>query len=155
ALKWVDNFEFWTTTPATFTSTSSASIVSGRLLCSLPAAGQVISNNITAQATYILNSRLNVQQIASNGAIYEANDNNTTQWGLRIDSPDAKLRFYRGNFAGTNIGSPSSLAFIIDTNVTFYDVEAKVTINGTTGSIECRVNGGVQIGPTGSLNTQA
>src|SRR5262249_36521652 len=47
----------------------------------------------------------------------------------------------------------STIALSADNLVTFYDIEYKILIDSAVGTIEARVNGGAQIGPT-TINTQ-
>lgn len=153
ALKFVDPFSFWTTVPGTFTSQAGCSISAGRLVMSSigAAAGALISNQISSQPTFITNMRLNVSVLGAVRQLFAHTDGGTNQAGLSILA-DNKLQFFR-TALGTNIGSASSVAIIVDSLVTFYDIETKITINDTTGTIEARVNGGVQITGTG-LDTQ-
>lgn len=67
---------------------------------------------------------------------------------------DGHLQFYLGSGTGTPLG-PASAAGIIS-NTTWTYVETKVVINGTTGSVECRINGNATPVITASgLNTQS
>lgn len=170
ALKWVDPFTFWTTTPGTFTTTASEagpapSISSGRFASGNVGSRALISNGLTQQATYIINARFNVSLLGNGNPIVGGFAGGSTpiaslmegawgsgnaQCGLCIRT-DGKLQFYRGST--TPIGGVSTIALSADSGVTFYDVEMKVTVNNSTGSIEARVNGGVEIGPT-TVNTR-
>jgi len=163
ALKYVDNFEFWTTTPGTFTSTSGASISGGVLSNSANGGFALISNNLTLQATYIINVRMNlgspVSPAGGINAVFNLHDTpgSAQQCGLAVAAATNKLEFFRGSaFSGSPVilGATSPLALVTDASLTFYDIESKIVIDNSSGTIECRVNGGVQIGPTGSLDTQ-
>src|SRR5215470_11945102 len=161
ALKHVDNF-FWTDVlpgqPGTFTSTISASIASNRLVVGGNGGNALISNNITSQGTYNINVRFNIETVVSGAvpgmAVFNLFDSAASQGqcGLGLFST-GKLQFIRGllGISGGAIGASSVIAIVAD-NVTFYDIEAKVVI-GAAGSIECRVNGGLEIGPS-VANTQ-
>jgi hypothetical protein len=168
AIKFGDNYGFWTTLSlGTHTSFYGAgnSVTGGRLKIGTATAGcgSVISNNFTSQATYIVNARLNVQALGNGDpfgmpitftpfiTLMEGGSTaSKVQSGLGVRS-DGKLQFYRDT---TPIGAVSAIAIVADSEVTFYDIEYKITINNTTGAIECRVNGGVEIGPTTGLDTQ-
>lgn len=156
-LKHLDNYEFWTDVlpgqPGTMTSTPpGTSISSGKLI--VPQAGTggaLISNSLTSRGTYVFNARLNVNNdpIINSVGVFELRDGgNPGQSGLKIRT-DAKLQFYRGTFGNgeTDIGAVSPIALNLDTDVSYYDIEGKIVI-GNLGSIELRVDGGVQIGPT-------
>jgi hypothetical protein len=168
ALKFVDNYQFWTTlasgTHTSFYGTGN-SVASGRLRIGAAGigGGSVISNRFTSQSTYIVNTRLNIQSLGNGdpfgmpngftpfvslmeGGSFQGN----VQAGLAVRS-DGKLQFYRST---NSIGAVSSIALVADSLITFYDIEYKITINNITGTIEARVNGGVEIGPTSSLDTQ-
>lgn len=165
AIKYVDNFEFWSTTSlGTLTSAyNGVSVTSGKLKIQGITAGALISNYFTTQDTYIVNMRVNVGTVGNGNSGTGVSTNSpfvileeggsgssNVQAGLGIRS-DAKLQFFRQNAA---IGGVSPIAFVIDSGITYYDLEYKITINNSTGTIEARVNGEVQIGPTGSLDTQ-
>jgi len=161
ALKHLDNFQFWTDTlpgqPGTFASTSGTTIVANRLHQAISgiSGGALISNNITDQGTYVLNGRLNIVSTGAfqpiNEAIWQLDDNGNNQCGLCVQ-PDNKLRFYRQS-AFVPIALASILAMVFDNAITFYDFEAKFVI-GNAGSVELRIGGGVQIGPTVVDNQQ-
>jgi hypothetical protein len=112
--------------------------------------GALVSNNITPQSTFILNGRFNAAGAGNN--IYTLYDNASPQCSLVMNG-DAKLVFHRGSGYFAQIGIPSAQALVIDAQLTFYDLEAKFVI-GNSGSVELRINGGVQIGPT-TGDTQA
>jgi hypothetical protein len=164
ALKHVDNFGFWEVNPGPFTSlAANNTIVSSRLRQNTTGinAGALISNNLSAQATYILNGRYNTAAYpgvsTTLNEIYRLQDSGSAQCGLGM-LPDGKVRFWRssGIPLGTGytfIGAASLLALLADAQQTFYDLEIKVTI-GNSGSVECRINGGVEISPT-TVDTQA
>lgn len=76
-------------------------------------------------------------------------DTSTEQCGLAVRLSDNKLFFFRGTPA-TQIGADSTNAIVVGTE---YDLEIKVTI-ANAGSIELRVNGVAEIGPT-SVDTMA
>lgn len=175
AFKFIDNFQFWTTVANGTLTTSYASVgaitVSSGRLSSVGAVkgGALVSNNITSQPTYTINLRMNAQSLSfGNGGdlsdgppsgfcpFVNLNDGGqfagNCQAGLGIRT-DGKLQFYRGD--KTAIGGVSSTAIHTDVGITFYDIEYQITINDTTGAIEARINGGVEIGPTSGLDTKA
>lgn len=160
AEKFLDNFTFWDDTdpgqPGTFTTTPSATTVTVGDHLRIDSSGQggaLISDQLTPQSTYYLNARVNfANNIINNGCVWELRDGGLFgQAGMDI-RVDGKLRFYRGSFLSgtTDIGLPSLIALNLDTDITFYDVEAKIVI-GNPGTIECRVNGGVEIGPSAAV----
>src|SRR5262245_26533352 len=58
ALKYVDDFSFWTTQPGTYASTGVATTSGGVFSVNLNGGTGVVSNGLTAQTTYITNSRI-------------------------------------------------------------------------------------------------
>jgi len=124
--------------------------------------GGVLSNALTSQATYVINVQVNFGQLGNQGSGGMPSTDVTpimtlcqggslgpnVQTGLGLRS-DGKLQFYRG---ATLIGAVSPVALSADNLVTFYDIEYKIVV-GNPGSIEARVDGGLQIGPT-AINTQ-
>lgn len=166
AIKYVDNFEFWTSfSVGTLTSVygGSSSITSGQFLLSGVGAGASLANMFTSQPTYVVNIRINISDLGNGNPVGMPNNftpfvtlmeggsiSANVQSGLGVRS-DGKCQFYRQT---TNIGAVSSTALQANVGVSYYDLEYKITINNTTGSIELRINGGVEIGPTGSLDTQ-
>src|SRR5215475_775474 len=162
ALKHLDNFQFWTDVlpgqPGTFAATATTtSITGGKLQQNYVGIsnGALISNRLTNQGTYVINGRLNIVSTTLvpgvNTAIWQLDDNGNNQCGLCVQ-PDNKLRFYRQS-AFTPIGVASVFAMVFDNQITFYDFEAKFVI-GAAGTVELRINGGVEIGPTVVNNQQ-
>jgi len=67
---------------------------------------------------------------------------------------DGSFRFFLGNGTGTPLGSASSPG-LISINTWIY-LEAKVKINGSTGTVELRINGNTSaVISASSLNTQS
>jgi hypothetical protein len=78
---------------------------------------------------------------------------NAVQVSLRY-FPDGHLQFYLGTGTGTPLGSASATGLLNGNTWTY--IECKVTINGSTGSVECRINGNsTPVISQGSLNTQS
>lgn len=157
ALKYIDDYGFWTATPGTFQATSNSSISSGKLLTTWTGGWNRIANYLTAQSTYIFNVRMNISAtpgLGGRGGMFALQDTpgGGIQAGLYLYN-NGKMQFLRG---GINVASPigdvSTIAILVDAGVTYYDYELKIVI-GNSGSIELRVNGGVQIGPT-TVDTQ-
>lgn len=149
ALRWADNFEFWTTMPGTFTTVSSnaPTISSGSLSC--PFNDRSANVALSAQATWIVNIRFTVD-VAVTGSLISLWDSTSAQVTLVLKST-GKLAVYRGEGNGTQIGSDSTHSFTTGTD---YDVEFKVTIDNASGVIGVKVNGATEISAS-SLDTQA
>lgn len=140
ALRWVDNFEFWTTTPGTFTSQTGCSVNTSRWLASSGAAyGQI---TLDSQGTWIINMRVAISVAGSGGGILTFVDGSTTQCTLAVKS-SGKLAFYQGAFGGTQRGSDSTTALTLSSAV-YYDIEVKVVL-GNSGSVTVKVNGATEI----------
>lgn len=153
-LKYIDNYGFWTTTPGTFTTVPAGTSVSSgqlRLIYVGPKVGPVVSNNLTAQTTYIINTRVSLPQGHGNH-LYTLYIGGVAQCSLVINNIDGKLQFHRGENLTSPVGPASVIALLEDAS-TFYDIEAKFVV-GPSGSVELRVNGGVTI-PSTSGNTSA
>lgn len=159
ALKFLDNWQWETTAnlPASLTSTGSATITANRLQVAFNSGSALASHRLTSQETYVINQRINIGALPSFGlqafpALLATGVN--FQCGLRT-YVSGKLQFYRGqpqDAFDIPIGPLSTIALEGDA-VTFYDIEAKFVI-GNPGTVECRVNGGVEIPPT-AVNNQA
>lgn len=156
ANQFTDNCEFYGTSnlPGPYTAVYGGGSVtaSGGKLRLANAGGVLISDGITAQGTWFANLRLNIQNPAtgSNGGFLTNawpvicwNDGGTQQCGLYIRN-DGKFQFARGE---TAIGPASLTAVDFDTDITYYDVEAKVVF-GNSGTVELRVNGNTEISAT-------
>jgi hypothetical protein len=78
-------------------------------------------------------------------------DAGTCQITLAL-TPTGALQFV--NYAGTPIGPASASALIAVSTVPNHGIEIAVTINGSTGSIECWLDGAIVIALTTGLNTQ-
>lgn len=80
------------------------------------------------------------------------NTASAVQINLQISSTGG-LQFYRGSGTGTPIGAASA-AGVVPSNQWTY-IETKVTINSSTGSVECRLNGNATpVISSSGLNTQ-
>lgn len=157
-----DNFEFYGTSnlPGPFTAVSgSVTISNGKLRITGNSGSALISDRITSQGTWFANLRINFETIPTGfgPAGYPATawpiltffDAGNLQCGLFLRT-DGKLQFFRG---ATSIGPASNVALDFDGGITYYDIEVKVTF-GNTGSVECRVNGAVEITATSVDTTQ-
>jgi hypothetical protein len=104
--------------------------------------------------TLVVNCRVSFGQTVStigNRTICILYSNGSAQCSL-VHKSNGHLAIFRGETTaelGQSINS-----FSINSAV-FLDIEWKVTVHNTTGVIELRVNGAVEIASTGSLNTRA
>lgn len=76
----------------------------------------------------------------------------TIQISLRLDNTGS-LQFYLGSGTGTPLGSPSG-ALSVTAGVWTY-LETMVTINNTTGAVECKINGATAAISATGLNTRS
>lgn len=74
------------------------------------------------------------------------------QLSLRV-LPGGVFQFYLGSGTGTPVGSPSAAGSIFAATWTF--VETKVTINNTTGVVQCRIGGTTTVITASGLDTQS
>ena len=83
-------------------------------------------------------------------------DGSSNQVWLRVDHTTGLLTLFRGGY-GSNLGGGTQLAQSTGSIVqdVWYYIELGVTIHGSNGVYEVRVNGVPWIGPTSSANTQA
>lgn len=147
ALRYADNFGFWTTLPGTFTTNSGSTISSGKLL--MNSGGVYTQLTLDAQATWIVNMRINqAAPSVSPFRLVSFLDGGTVQCVLGMKNT-GKLAFYRGDLS-TQLGSDSVATLTIDTDTTYYDIEIKVVINNSTGSFEVRINGAADANLTAS-----
>lgn len=141
-LLYLDNFGFWTTLPGTLSSTSgTVSITGGKLVIS-GSNGIANAPSFSATDTLIVNTKINITSAPSgNSGIVTFLSSGTTQCSLAVKST-GKLAFFRGSvLTGTQVGSDSTTSLTFDTDVTYHDIEIKVVIHNTTGSVEVRLNG--------------
>lgn len=75
----------------------------------------------------------------------------TAQLSLRV-LPGGVFQFYLGNGTGTPVGSASASGSIVAAAWTF--IETKVTINNTTGVVQCKIGGTNTVISNSGLDTQ-
>jgi hypothetical protein len=161
ALLFCDNFENWSSTssnnpgPWTFWQTTlgvGTGSTSANVNFTTPGCyqGEVSTSFATwlalgfqTSSTVIINTRLSFRNGGpnDNGSSLWLVDGGTEQCSLRIQ-PDGKFAVYRG-LSTAKLGE-SINSFPINANE-FMDVELKVNIHNTTGTVELRVNGVVEI----------
>lgn len=102
--------------------------------------------------TVIVSLKLFITAPSTNGVLYQFWDATAgaTQCSLRVYS-DGHVQFVAGS--GTTTIGGASAAGLVNFGA-FNRIYAKVTINNSTGSVECKVNGTSAISSTG-LDTQA
>lgn len=150
ALRFADNFKFWTSTPGVFTTSSGVSISSGRLVATafIASYGEI---QLSSQGTWIINMRLKYKPGSESvNALVTLRDGSTTQCCLALKS-SGKLAIFRGASNGTQIGSDSINAILRDDS-TYYDIEVKFVL-GNTGSVVVKVNGVEEINAASVDNT--
>lgn len=152
ALRWHDNFETWTVMPGKFTTNADASISSGKLLVN----GTVLYAQLTldAQSTWIVNTRISFGITPTgNAGVILFHDDSTLQCSLGLKA-NGKLAFFRGNVNGGNqLGSDSTVTLAPD-SAAYHDLEIKVVIHNSTGSVVVKLNGETIISAT-NVNTRA
>ena len=106
-----------------------------------------------SQTTWIIGFHVNFNSsLLTNSKFLVILDGSTIQLTLYYNNSTQKLEVYRGD-PTTNLLGSSTHTFAADT---WYWVELKVLINGSTGTVELRVNGISEITLTaGNQNTQA
>lgn len=112
------------------------------------------TNALTSLVTTIVGFRVNFRAtVISCPIIAWADSLNGNAIQVQLATNGAgQLQFYRGLAATTPIGPPGTSLLNINT---WYEIECKVTINNTTGSVECRLNSvSGEIPSTTSLNTR-
>lgn len=115
--------------------------------------GRSFGVNLT---TVIVGIRVNPSSLpATNGILLNFFDvtANAAQVTLRVFA-DGSLRFFLGNGTGTPLGSASATGLVSASSWTY--LEAKVTIDGSAGVVELRVNGNTSaVISASSLNTKS
>jgi hypothetical protein len=111
-----------------------------------------LSTNLT---TLIVGIRAYVTLPASNNTIFAWYDVTGAGYQLNLQLfSDGHIAFYSGGGLGSLIGSASA-AGLIATNTWVY-FETKVTINSSTGLVECRINGNsTPVISSSGVNTQS
>lgn len=90
---------------------------------------------------------------SGNSTVMAFLDNGTCQCLLAV-TPSGQLQFYNGGSGGTvAIGSPSASGLISSSSAPAHGIEVQVTINSSTGSVSCWLDG-VQVIHSTGLNTQ-
>jgi hypothetical protein len=121
----------------------------------IPLNGTLRKNLQSNQATLIAFCSFGALALPSTGnsAIMAFLDNGTCQCLLAV-TPSGALQFYRGTSGGTvAIGSASSPGLIGLSSAPAHGIEVQVTINSSTGSVKCWLDG-VQVINSSGLNTQ-
>lgn len=139
ANRFTTNFAFFTSLPGTFTLNSGGSITGSKMRFS-GAGIQYAQITLDNQATWIVNMRVNIASVNGTTAILNFMDGSSFQFTLGIKTT-GKLACFRGSSSGTQVGSDSINALTFDSDSTYYDIEIKLVIHDTTGSVEVRVNG--------------
>lgn len=156
-LQLAENWKYLSTAelPGQFTAMgSSATVIAGELQVLNGSAANAY-NSFTLigapQGTIIVNLRMTVGFTGAPDTgfyVIQLIDTATVQCGLALRTSDRKLFFWR-NTDATQIGPNSTNAL---TDGVTYDIEVKIVL-GNTGTVECRVNGFVEIPPTTVDNT--
>lgn len=147
ALRWMDNFQFWTTMPGTFPGVGGTPTISGGLLtCNAENYGRI---TIDSQGTWIVNIRVKANSIGGGNCDFLAfYDAGSAQASL-IWKANNHLQLTRGDRSGAQLGSESTIALTVGVT---YDIEIKVVF-GNSGSVVVKVNGTEVINSTGIDNT--
>lgn len=144
AVEFVDNFKYWTTAPGPW-SQGSGSVSGGRLALLSGTNNRIV---LAQESVRVLNFRVNIGSL-SEAALVSFWDGATCQCTLVMKS-NGKLALRRGTMSvGTLIGSEGIATLAVDNNVTYHDIEVKITIHNSTGAIEVRLNGN----PTPDINS--
>jgi hypothetical protein len=145
-LRFIDSFDHyatadigtkWTTVGASPTINSSAGRRSGGCLA-CPSGANYVRKTLDNQATFIVGFALYINTLPSvtSTSLVEFFDGATAQFTFAMTTAgaiDARRGAYNGTSLGTSVNTFST--------GTWYYIEAKVTINNTTGVVEFRVNG--------------
>jgi len=162
ALLFCDNFENWQSATETYpgpwleaNSTiriNTGSGAGGYATGSSPGTNFHLGVGCSNTATIIVNTRQATIPAATNGfsSFMRFLDGATVQASI-AHKQNGRFAVYRGNFA-TELGE-SVNSFSLNSEEE-YDLEVKITIHNTTGSVELRINGVVEISLT-NVNTRA
>ena len=118
---------------------------------SIVSSGWLRKNMLSSQATFITFLSYGAASLPGSGfaPILVFLDSGNGQCGLGLSSTGA-LQFLRN---GTAIGPSSASALISPSIVPNHGIETRVTFNGSTGQVQCYLDGTLVIALTGSLNT--
>jgi hypothetical protein len=135
---WVNASGTWGSTQTNVNSSvagvfrTASSGAAGSLVCGFPNKETIISN---------VRVSFDTSGAIDNGAVLWFIDETTTQLSLRMQ-PNGYLAVYRG-FSTAKLGESNNF-FPFNTDE-YLDIELKATFNNTTGSVELRVNGIVEL----------
>jgi hypothetical protein len=159
AVLFYDNFENWTSTSTAYpgpwvvisntSSWGSASTASNvnHTISGVYQTGNAVSTYLAMgfadKATVVCNMRVSFEQpyVNDTGAILWFVDGGTEQCSLRLQ-PNGYFAVYRG-ISTAKLGESTN--FFSYNNSEYLDIELKIGIHNTTGTVELRVNGVVEI----------
>lgn len=129
-LKWTSNSGSWTISANGRNGTSS--------LDSQSSSNRILTKVLDAQATWIVGGAFKIQTFGTSPyELIRFGDSSTTQVSIGVNNAH-KLVAYRGDLnGGTSLGTGTT---VMSSSVYYY-VEAKVTINDSTGVVVVKLNG--------------